>query len=81
MNLYSSGMKSIVSEKGQVTIPKKLRQRLGLRTGVTIDFHEENGKLVGEKRIEKCPFEQWVGSGSLPFGKNTEEFLAIIRDR
>jgi AbrB family looped-hinge helix DNA binding protein len=42
-------MKSTVSEKGQVTIPKKLRDRLGLRPGVVLDFEEEKGRLVARK--------------------------------
>ena len=42
-------MKAIVSEKGQVTIPKTVRERLGLKPGIAIDFRTENGKLIGTK--------------------------------
>ncbi len=42
-------MKTTVSEKGQVTIPKKLRDRLGIRPGVVLDFVEDNGRLVATK--------------------------------
>lgn len=42
-------MKSIVSEKGQVTIPKPVRDSLGLRPGVSVEFFEENGRLIGRK--------------------------------
>ena len=42
-------MKAIVSEKGQVTIPKRLRERLGLKPGTAIDFDDSDGKLVGRK--------------------------------
>ncbi len=42
-------MKAIVSEKGQVTIPKRLRDRLGLKPGTAIEFDDSDGKLVGRK--------------------------------
>ncbi len=42
-------MKTVVSEKGQVTIPKVLRNRLGLQPGTTLDFQDDNGRLVATK--------------------------------
>lgn len=42
-------MKSTVSEKGQVTIPKALREELGLRPGQILDFQSKGGLLVGRK--------------------------------
>ncbi|HEY4003087.1 MAG TPA: AbrB/MazE/SpoVT family DNA-binding domain-containing protein [Candidatus Xenobia bacterium] len=42
-------MKAIVSEKGQVTIPKTLRERLGIRPGQVLDFMDEGGRLVAVK--------------------------------
>jgi antitoxin PrlF len=74
-------MKSIVSEKGQVTIPKKLREQLGLTAGATLEFREDKGKLVAQKRVAEDPFEKWVGRGKLPAGKSTDEYLQMIRGR
>ncbi|MDJ0764079.1 MAG: AbrB/MazE/SpoVT family DNA-binding domain-containing protein [Myxococcota bacterium] len=45
-------MKAIVSEKGQVTIPKAVRTRLGLVPGTVIDFDTKGGKLIGKKAEE-----------------------------
>ena len=42
-------MKAVVSEKGQVTIPKPIREQLGLRPGISIEFRAEEGRLVGRK--------------------------------
>ncbi len=42
-------MKSVVSEKGQVTIPKPLREKLGLRPGVVLDFMTRRGMLIARK--------------------------------
>lgn len=42
-------MKASVSEKGQVTIPKPIRDKLGLRPGSVLEFHTKNGVLLGKK--------------------------------
>ncbi len=42
-------MKAKISEKGQVTIPKKLRDQLGLRVGTELDFTLHSGRLIGVK--------------------------------
>jgi len=42
-------MKASVSEKGQVTIPKPIRDKLGLRPGSMLEFETKNGVLVGKK--------------------------------
>ncbi|MEM7144215.1 MAG: AbrB/MazE/SpoVT family DNA-binding domain-containing protein [Verrucomicrobiota bacterium] len=74
-------MKATVSEKGQVTIPKKLREQLGIRPGSVLAFEEQAGKLVAAKSLPENPFEKWIGKGTLPFGKGTDEYLETIRDR
>jgi AbrB family looped-hinge helix DNA binding protein len=43
-------MKAVVSEKGQVTIPKPLRDRLGLRAGQILEFEARGGLLVARRR-------------------------------
>jgi AbrB family looped-hinge helix DNA binding protein len=45
-------MKSVVSEKGQVTIPKSIRTRLGLTPGTVIEFEANAGRLVGRKAAD-----------------------------
>lgn len=42
-------MRTTISTKGQVTIPKEIRDRLGLRPGTQLEFAEENGRLVARK--------------------------------
>jgi AbrB family looped-hinge helix DNA binding protein len=54
-------MKSIVSEKGQVTIPKALRDSLAIRPGTELDFVEENGALVARRVTISDPIEALVG--------------------
>jgi bifunctional DNA-binding transcriptional regulator/antitoxin component of YhaV-PrlF toxin-antitoxin module len=38
-----------IGERGQVTIPKRLRQRHGLNRKVDVQFVEESGQLVLKK--------------------------------
>ncbi|MBV9729812.1 MAG: AbrB/MazE/SpoVT family DNA-binding domain-containing protein [Pseudonocardiales bacterium] len=40
----------MVSEKGQVTIPKQLRDRLGIQPGEVLEFEEDGGRLIAVKQ-------------------------------
>lgn len=42
-----------VGERGQVTIPKALRDRFGIRGGDEVVIHEERGKLVIEPPVTR----------------------------
>ena len=54
-------MKAVVSEKGQVTIPKKLRDRLGIRRGQVLEFETRDGFLIGRKAETEDPFRSVYG--------------------
>ncbi len=70
-------MKSTVSEKGQVTIPKRLRERLGIRAGETLEFEEDDGRLVATKASERDPVSEVYGILQLEGG--TDAFLDDLR--
>ena len=70
-------MRSVVSEKGQVTIPKPLRDRLGIRPGQELDFVEEEGRLVATKTTAVDPVDTVYGI--LDLGRTTDEFLRELR--
>lgn len=70
-------MKATVSEKGQVTIPKRLRERLGIRPGQVLDFREERGRLVATKEALVDPVQSVVGI--LAPGKRTDELIEELR--
>ena len=54
-------MKATVSEKGQVTIPKSLRESLGITPGTQLEFEEQEGRLVAVRVVDADPFEKLVG--------------------
>lgn len=70
-------MKSRVSEKGQVTIPKAIRDQLGIRPGALLDFDEEEGRIVATKAQEGDPLEEVFGV--IELGETTDEFVAALR--
>jgi AbrB family looped-hinge helix DNA binding protein len=50
-----------VTRRGQVTIPKILRERTGIDEGTEIEFQEESGRLIIIKVARQNPFENWSG--------------------
>jgi AbrB family looped-hinge helix DNA binding protein len=48
-------MQAVITTKGQVTIPKALRDRLGLRKGTVLEFEVEAGRLVARKAVRDDP--------------------------
>ena len=50
-----------ITSKGQVTIPKAVRDQMGLRGGDKVKFVKKDGKFVLEKDVEESPFDKWVG--------------------
>lgn len=76
-NSYHQSMKTIVSEKGQITIPKPLRVRLGLHKGQVLEVREDKGKLVMTKLNSPHPFEKYYGI--LQVDKTTDEIITELR--
>lgn len=70
-------MKATVSEKGQVTIPKALRDRLGIRPGQELDFSEEQGSLVARKAVASDEIAS--AYGMLDLERSTEELMVELR--
>jgi AbrB family looped-hinge helix DNA binding protein len=70
-------MKTVVSEKGQVTIPKPLRDRLGLEPGQVLDFQEIKGRLVAAKLPPQDPVSGVYGI--LRLGQSTDDAMRQLR--
>jgi antitoxin PrlF len=70
-------MNATVSEKGQVTIPKPLRDRLGIRAGEVLDFEEEGGRLVARKASTRNPVDAVFGILELP--RPSDDLLDELR--
>jgi AbrB family looped-hinge helix DNA binding protein len=69
-----------LQERGQITIPKAIRDRYGLRPGEPLEFVlEEDGFRVRKAADEADPI--WRIFGSLKRGVDTDEFIEEIRGR
>lgn len=51
-----------VTQKGQVTIPKAIREELGIQPGDEITFEEVDGEFVLRKAVPEDRFEKWRGA-------------------
>ena len=70
-------MKAIVAERGQVTIPKRLRDRLGIRPGTVLEFREEADKLIAEEAETGRASDRWYGS--LGRRRRTDDIIHTLR--
>ena len=72
-------LKGRVAERGQVVIPKPLRDRLGVRPGTVLEFSEERGRLIAVKANEPGATQRVWGC----LGKNfdTDAFISEIRGK
>ena len=50
-----------LTSKGQVTLPKAVREKLGVHSGEEVGFEVIDGRLVITKVLTRSPFEKWRG--------------------
>jgi len=68
---------SRVTSKGQVTIPKAVRDELGIRPGDEIEFVRTDDGYRIEKEPDENPFEKWRGASKTD--KSVEERMDELR--
>ena len=70
-----------VTTKGQVTIPQRIREKLGIVPSSEVDFVEEKGKVFIVKKKRRSPersaFRKVRGIASIKM--STEEIMALTR--
>ena len=74
-----------VGERGQVTIPKDIRDRFGLGPSSEVEFHVEHGSIILKKAAKKLNLERWRGrcKDSLAElgNRSVDEFVEDVRGR
>ncbi len=70
-----------VTSKGQVTIPKDVRERLGLRPGDEIEFVEDRRGFRVQKRVPFSPFKKYRGYLEHLTGKDPDALVDKMRSR
>lgn len=78
-------MGNALTVKGQVTIPKRVRDALGLKPGDEVDFVLDDRGAVVVRRAGPAPapldpdrFDRAVGAADYKWG-STEEYMKFIR--
>ena len=73
-------IKATLTSKGQITIPKEVREKMGISTGESLSFEEKNGIFYIKKSLIKSPFDKWVGRLKAKKGRKTDEIITELRD-
>ena len=66
-----------ITSKGQVTVPRAVREDLGLHPGDDLDFVKENGGYKVRKKTDPQTFQRY--QGILKLGKTTDEIIEEMR--
>ena len=72
-------MRAKLTSKGQVTIPKPCRDKLGLKAGTVLDFEAVDGVLIARKAQTEDVFHKWRGRAKLPAGLDVDGYLKLVR--
>lgn len=75
-----------IGERGQVTIPKRLRERLGLRPGSEVEFRVEGNRLVlGKKAPFTAALARYHGRGREQLRRlgvrDVDQLIELLRGR
>jgi len=76
-------MSTMITVKGQITIPKPIRDALGLKPGTAVDFSvNKEGQLVilkGQETTAKVQDRFEAARGKADVKWRTQELMALLR--
>lgn len=74
-----------IGERGQITIPKHIREKFGLNARTEVEFQVRNGQILLQKSTRKLPLERWVGYCGKSFKKlgykSVDDYIEEVRGR
>jgi len=74
-----------VGERGQVTIPKEIRDQFGIGPDTEVEFQVTAGEIVLKKAAQKLNLSRWKGRCRSSFAKmgysKVDEFIEDVRGR
>ncbi|MEZ5355301.1 MAG: AbrB/MazE/SpoVT family DNA-binding domain-containing protein [Bryobacteraceae bacterium] len=74
-----------VGERGQVTIPKPIRDQFGIGPDTEVEFHVEAGSIILRRTPRKLDLDQWKGHCRKSFAQlgyaSVDEFIEDVRGR
>ena len=72
----------LITSKGQVTIPQRIRNRFGLKPGTAVEFVTDGGKVqLQPKKRSKHPVDDWLhrATGTLKGKTTTAKLMKLTR--
>lgn len=73
-------MEATVAERGQITLPKAVRDALGLTKGTLLKVELENGRIILRKSVDDA-ISRARGRFRLPGGTTTDDVMRELRGR
>ena len=74
-----------IGERGQVTIPKDLREQLGLKPETEVEFQVVDNSIVLRKKPRKLALSRWKGRCKKSFEElgyaGVDEYIEDVRGR
>jgi AbrB family looped-hinge helix DNA binding protein len=74
-----------IGERGQVTIPKEIRDQFGLGPEIEVEFRVVDGNIVLKKAPKKLNLAKWKGRCGDTFAKlgysSVDKFMDDVRGR
>jgi AbrB family looped-hinge helix DNA binding protein len=74
-------MKTVITSKGQITLPKSLRDRLGLKSGDVLEFDEGLPYIKAVPRFDTDLMRSVAGRGQGKSKVSSGEWLDHMRGR
>ena len=73
-------MEATVAERGQITLPKAVRDALGLTKGTTLKVELDGGRIILRKDVDDA-ISRARGRFKLPQGVSTDDIMRELRGR
>ena len=73
-------MEAIVAERGQITLPKAVRDALGLTKGMVLKVELDGGRIVLRKDVSDA-LSRVRGRFPMPEGVTTDDIMRELRGR
>ena len=70
-----------VTERGQITLPKWLREKHGIDSSTEVEFVERDGEILIVKKRAVSSLTRFRGIAKVAgLPSETDEFLSLVRD-
>jgi antitoxin PrlF len=73
-------MEATVAERGQITLPKAVRDKLGLTKGMKLKIEIDGGRIILRKDVSDA-LSRLRGLIKLPPGKTSDDIIRELRGR